>query len=642
MKRERRSNKALPAITGLSVVLAVFSLAGGSAATADRAPRGYLTSPQELKSIAKQAERKVEPYATALSATVAYVDRMLARNFNVPAAYAFDHSSTTYPDWMNEMRKVAYGCALAYQLTDKEIYAQKAKECILALQKCRDLDATYQRQAMLNVSIHIPVFVFAADLLEGWEGWSVADRRVFQDWICNIAYPVSRRALTQSGGNWHAWAEGANLAFADYCWDRTDLRFRSEDPDDKTVFTAAEAWAYGRQEFFNQANGYNGATTATGADNKVLSQADILKKSMIRPDGGVPDELRRAQEPDSIVIVEENAAHNYMGFHRDGLLVACEIAYRRGDPSLYENIRATADKHYAEDTGVLVTLPAGRGSPRETLTFLAANQDKGGKVLNLNDGHKGSLEICIRRYKDKALPRYVDWKIENGQFIGGRLVNEAWPKVYVDRIMEQLQPMRPITDAWVPFTTLTHADPLGAVGEPPRVLPPGGELVTPAPPKGLTAMEGNGLVRLKWFGSPGALSYTVKRSTKDGSGYETVASGLKSTIYTDTGVANGQTYYYVITAVRGGNESQPSDQVSSTPRNGYILIAKVAAAAGEGKVILNPASGIYAPGTKVTLTATTNSWYKFTGWSGDAAGSDAQITVVMDANKTVVANFSRK
>ena len=563
-------------VTILLAALAIAGLADGSGAPPSRTPRGYLTSLPELARIKALAEQKAEPYAAAVAATVAYADGLLGMNraYKVPAAYAFDHTRTNFPDWMCDMDAAAYGFALAFRLTGKAVYAERSREYLLALQQCRNMNATYQRQAMLNVSIHIPTFVFAADLLEGWGGWSEADRRQFQDWICRIAYPLSRRGLAQSGGNWHAWAEGANLAFADYCWDRPDLEFRSENPYDPVVLSAAEAWAYGRQEFFNQADGFNGAVTSSGSDNLVLSQADILKKSMIRPDGGVPDELRREQAPESTHITTEfNASHNYMGFHRDGLMVACEIAYRRGDPSLFANTCRTADQHYVAETGALVTLPAGRGSPRELLTFLLANQDRGGKALSLNDGHKGSLEIFLRRYQDRVLPALVDWRIENGQLAGGRYENQVWPQVCVDRLLEQLKKFRPIANsAWVHFTTLTHADPLHKVGEPPTVTAPGWEIKTPSAPRKLAAIPHNGLVSLSWYAPPGATSYNIKRSTRPDAGFTTIAAGWAAGKYTDTGLKNGVTYYYLVTAVNAGREGAASEVVPTMPTGvrGYL------------------------------------------------------------------------
>ena len=54
----------------------------------------------------------------------------------------------------------------------------------------------------------------------------------------------------------------------------------------------------------------------------------------------------------------------------------------------------------------------------------------------------------------------------------------------------------------------------------------------------------------------------------------------------------------------------------------------------------NPVNGTYDNGTVVTLTATPDSGYQFDSWSGDVSGSTNQITITMDADKTVTATFS--
>ncbi len=47
----------------------------------------------------------------------------------------------------------------------------------------------------------------------------------------------------------------------------------------------------------------------------------------------------------------------------------------------------------------------------------------------------------------------------------------------------------------------------------------------------------------------------------------------------------------------------------------------------------------FGSGANANLTATANAGYRFTGWSGDASGTSNPLTVLMNANKTVVANF---
>ncbi|NLH75142.1 MAG: hypothetical protein GX456_19015 [Verrucomicrobia bacterium] len=64
------------------------------------------------------------------------------------------------------------------------------------------------------------------------------------------------------------------------------------------------------------------------------------------------------------------------------------------------------------------------------------------------------------------------------------------------------------------------------------------------------------------------------------------------------------------------------------------------AVAGGGTVVRSPDSTLYDDGQTVTLTAVPDLNWRFTGWSGDASGSDNPLTVVMNTNKTVRAMFS--
>ncbi len=71
---------------------------------------------------------------------------------------------------------------------------------------------------------------------------------------------------------------------------------------------------------------------------------------------------------------------------------------------------------------------------------------------------------------------------------------------------------------------------------------------------------------------------------------------------------------------------------------GYSLNVSINPSGG-GTVNADPSGG-YAPGTMVELTATPSAGYMFDSWSGDALGSDNPITIVMDADKTITANFT--
>ncbi|MBN1368061.1 MAG: InlB B-repeat-containing protein [Dehalococcoidales bacterium] len=63
-----------------------------------------------------------------------------------------------------------------------------------------------------------------------------------------------------------------------------------------------------------------------------------------------------------------------------------------------------------------------------------------------------------------------------------------------------------------------------------------------------------------------------------------------------------------------------------------------------GSGTVSPSSGVYShyEGDAVNITAFPNTGYRFDGWTGDVSNiGSASTTVTMDADKTVVANFSR-
>lgn len=86
----------------------------------------------------------------------------------------------------------------------------------------------------------------------------------------------------------------------------------------------------------------------------------------------------------------------------------------------------------------------------------------------------------------------------------------------------------------------------------------------PAVPAGLMATAGDTTVSLTWTAVSGATSYHVKRSTTNGSGYVQV-SAPTSASFGDTGLTDGTTYYYVVSAVNSAGESANSSQASATP-----------------------------------------------------------------------------
>ena len=90
----------------------------------------------------------------------------------------------------------------------------------------------------------------------------------------------------------------------------------------------------------------------------------------------------------------------------------------------------------------------------------------------------------------------------------------------------------------------------------------------PSAPTGLTATGGNRVVTLSWQPSVGSvpITYNVFRGPAAGAeGSTPIATGITSTSFSDTGVTNGSTYFYVLNAVNSLGTSGHSNEASATP-----------------------------------------------------------------------------
>jgi hypothetical protein len=93
-----------------------------------------------------------------------------------------------------------------------------------------------------------------------------------------------------------------------------------------------------------------------------------------------------------------------------------------------------------------------------------------------------------------------------------------------------------------------------------------GPVQAPAAPTNLAATAGNQQVSLTWTSSANATSYNIYRSlTSGGEGATPYKIGVTTNAFTDTGLTNGTTYYYQVTAVNSGGESPKSSEVSAKP-----------------------------------------------------------------------------
>jgi hypothetical protein len=101
---------------------------------------------------------------------------------------------------------------------------------------------------------------------------------------------------------------------------------------------------------------------------------------------------------------------------------------------------------------------------------------------------------------------------------------------------------------------------------------------------------------------------------------------LRSVHLADTG-----DYTAVVTNASGSTTSQVARLTV-----GYSLSVQVL---GTGTISVAPDQTIFSPGSSISLTATAFTNSQFVSWSGDASGDQNPLTLVMDTNKSITANF---
>jgi len=86
----------------------------------------------------------------------------------------------------------------------------------------------------------------------------------------------------------------------------------------------------------------------------------------------------------------------------------------------------------------------------------------------------------------------------------------------------------------------------------------------PVPPAALIASDTATGVEIKWISPIGVNAYTVKRGTKRGGPYTTVAKNITQPEYVDKNIKPGTLYYYTVTASNSKGESRNSCEIPIT------------------------------------------------------------------------------
>ena len=161
-----------------------------------------------------------------------------------------------------------------------------------------------------------------------------------------------------------------------------------------------------------------------------------------------------------------------------------------------------------------------------------------------------------------------------------------------------------------------------------------GAVITPAPLPSLYTLTTSAVNGVITTGGTYASGTSVTLTATPNTGYKLSAwTGCVSTTNTCTVVMNGNKVVsatFVSSSVTPVTTSPTTYTLTTSATNGTITTNSTISGIG---------SGTYASGTSVTLTATPNSGYRFSSWTGCVSTTNI-CTVVMNGNKVISAIFT--
>ncbi|MCK5103979.1 MAG: alginate lyase family protein, partial [Cyclobacteriaceae bacterium] len=229
--------------------------------------------------------------------------------------------------------KLAYGTAIAWHLTGKDKYAIRAKELILDLtdtygyRDANQKEFHWGAQGILNLARGGTPYIYAANLLEAWQGWSIDDKLKYQIWLRDIMYNKVAWASRTRKNNWGVAGSFSAAVISYYLMDQPDWKLEELSPFHQNLSP---------REAFDSHNAYQLGRLSTSVDWKMDAKASLWG---ILSNGAIPEEIRRGKDPiDGDHLASKGSGTNYTMTHIEHLTAHAEFLLRLGDSSLYDNI----------------------------------------------------------------------------------------------------------------------------------------------------------------------------------------------------------------------------------------------------------------------------------------------------------------
>jgi hypothetical protein len=214
--------------------------------------------------------------------------------------------------------------------------------------------------------------------------------------------------------------------------------------------------------------------------------------------------------------------------------------------------------------------------------------DTASRTLTVYAGGFGTTSTVRAHLSDGSAPDYVRTASGSG------IYNDSYTIIYNAASAGQTLTITVLKTGNISGTQ-GSADLVAAMLSPTMVSQP----TVPAAPDIFITQSNDGNGNFQWTAPAGATSYNIYRSTvAGGEGSTPYKTSITTSNFTDTGLTDGLTYYYEVTAVNAAGESGKSNEISLSPipLHAYPPILN-SATPGDGQVTLS-----WTPGVGVTNT----------------------------------------
>lgn len=181
---------------------------------------------KQIAFVKKMIERQQEPYHTAYVQLIRYADSIQhvthhARNdFAVPGYYVKPEEHRANSLALQQDAFAAYCSALAYRLSGKKRYGEKA--CYF-MNAWATINKKYSEpDGPLVMSYSGSAFLMAAELMDDMSVWDADEKRIFKDWVTSVYRKVTNE-IRERKNNWADWGRLGSLLAASFLNDKEEI-----------------------------------------------------------------------------------------------------------------------------------------------------------------------------------------------------------------------------------------------------------------------------------------------------------------------------------------------------------------------------------------------------------------------------------